>query len=124
PNGDIRSAASALFPNTQSATNLDDCLKRTAPGIAGPQPTPIFLIVMESYDAWATQPEYDTLHLTDRLNALGSEGIHVHAFLPAGGGTMASLGPIISGVPAAGVLVNYQPAVRRGVPTAIAGIFK
>ncbi|HEV2045641.1 MAG TPA: LTA synthase family protein [Chthoniobacterales bacterium] len=123
-NGDVRAAAAALFPEAKNAANLDDCLKRVAPGPAGPPPTHIFLVVMESYDAWAMQTEYAALHLTDRLSALGREGIHVRGFISSGGGTMASLGALIAGLPAAGVLVNYQPVVREGVPTATAGIFK
>ena len=122
--GDVRAAANALFPQARDAANLDDCLTRTAPGAAGVQPTQIFLVVMESYDAWSMQPEYAALNLTDRLKELGREGIYVRAFVSAGAGTMASLGTIITGLPGAGVLDNYQPAVRLGVPTAIARIFK
>ena len=122
--GDVRAAAAALYPKAQNAANLDDSLKRVAPGAANPPPKHVFIVVMESYDAWAMQPEYASLHLTDRLNALGREGIHVQGFISAGSSTMESLGTIVTGLPFARVLVNYQPAVRHGVPTAIASIFK
>jgi phosphoglycerol transferase MdoB-like AlkP superfamily enzyme len=79
---------------------------------------------MESYDAWSMEPEYAGLHLTDRLNALGREGLHVRGFISSGIGTIQSLGVFITGLPFARVLVNYKPAVRKGVPTAAAGIFK
>jgi phosphoglycerol transferase MdoB-like AlkP superfamily enzyme len=124
PHGDIRSAAAALYPEGKTAATLDDCIKRTASGNFRTPPSHIFIVVMESYDAWAMQPEYVSLHLTDRLSALGSEGILVRSFISSGSSTMESLGTIITGLPFARVLVNYQSAVRQGVPTAIASIFK
>src|SRR5438309_3803275 len=54
PNSDVRGAAAAVFGSAaQNAGNLDDCLKRIAPGNGGPKPSHIFVVVMESYDAWA-----------------------------------------------------------------------
>src|SRR5438270_12143771 len=122
--GDVRGAAAALFPNAKNPATLDDCLGRIAPGNPSPRPSHIFIVVMESYDAWATQPEYADLHLTDRLQALGRDGTHVRGFVSSGVGTIQSLGVFITGLPFSRVLVNYQPIVRRGVPTAAAPIFK
>jgi phosphoglycerol transferase MdoB-like AlkP superfamily enzyme len=124
PDGNVRAAAAALYPNAKSFATLDDCVERVAPGNAGPRPTHIFVVVMESYDAWSMEPEYGGLHLTDRLNALGREGVHVRGFISSGIGTIQSLGVFITGLPFARVLVNYRPAVRDGLPTAAAGIFK
>ncbi|HXP34713.1 MAG TPA: hypothetical protein VN827_04125, partial [Chthoniobacterales bacterium] len=50
PNGDVRAAAAALYPEAKNAATLDDCLKRVAPGSPSPRPTHIFIVVMESYD--------------------------------------------------------------------------
>ena len=124
PDGDIRAAAAALYPQAQNAATLDDCLERVAPGNTGPRPTHIFIVVMESYDSWAMQPEYAGLHLTDRLSALGREGLQAQGLISSGDGTIQSLGVFITGLPFADVLVNYQPVVRKGLPTAAAGIFK
>ncbi len=124
PDGDVRRAAIALYPQAQNAASLDDCVKRAAPGIPNPRPSHIFVVVMESYDAWSMQPEYASLHLTDRLSALGQAGIQVRSFISSGSSTMTSLGVLISGLPFARVMVNYQPVVRQGVPTAPANIFK
>jgi phosphoglycerol transferase MdoB-like AlkP superfamily enzyme len=124
PNGNIRSAAAALYPRGQTAATLDDCVTRAAPGSPNPPPSHIFVVVMESYDAWAMQPDYTSLHLTDRLSALGLDGVLVRSFISSGTSTMESLGTIITGLPFARVLVNYQPVVREGVPSAIASIFK
>ncbi len=124
PDGNVRGAAEALFPATQNAANLDDCLKRIAPGNPGPKPTHIFIVVMESYDAWSMQPEYAGLHLTDRVKALGDGGIRAQGFISSGISTVESLGVIITGLPFARAFVNFQPMVRKGLPTAAAPIFK
>jgi phosphoglycerol transferase MdoB-like AlkP superfamily enzyme len=124
PDGDVRGAAEALFPATQNAANLDDCLKRIAPGNPGPKPTHIFIVVMESYDAWSLQPEYAGLHLTDRVKALGGGGIRANGFISSGISTIESLGVIITGLPFARAFVNFQPMVRKGLPTAAAPIFE
>lgn len=124
PDGNVRAAAAALFPGAGDATNLDDCVKRTAPGNPEPKPTHIFIIVMESYDVWALQPEYAGLHLTDRLKALGENGVRAQGFISSGISTVESLGVIITGLPFARAFVNFQPMVRQGLPTAAAPIFK
>jgi phosphoglycerol transferase MdoB-like AlkP superfamily enzyme len=79
---------------------------------------------MESYDAWALQPEYAGLHLTDQLKALGDTGIRAQGFISSGVSTVESLGAVITGLPFARAFVNFQPVVRRGLPTAAASIFK
>src|SRR5581483_5234808 len=124
PNGDVRAAAAAIFPGAENAATLDDCLTRIAPGSAGERPTHIFVVVMESYDAWAMQPEYAGLHLTDGLTALGREGLRAQGFISSGISTIESLGVLITGLPFARVFVNFQPVVRQGLPTASARIFK
>src|SRR5947207_1342232 len=123
PDGDVKAAAAALFPAGVEARNLDECLLRAAPGAKTPRPSHIFLVVMESYDSWAMEPQFASLGLTKRLTALGEQGIHVRAFLPSGNGTEETLGAIITGLPESGVMVNYQASVQRGLPTDIAGIF-
>ncbi len=124
PDGNVRAAAAALFPGAENAATLDDCLKRTAPGNTGAHPTHIFIVVMESYDAWAMQPEYAGLHLTDGLNSLGRDGIRAQGFISSGISTVESLGALITGLPFARVFVNFQTVVRQGVPTASPRIFK
>ena len=124
PDANVRTAATALFPNSKNAATLDECLNRIAPGNSGQRPTHIFIVVMESYDAWSMQPEYARLHLTDRVKQLGSEGIRADGFISSGVSTVESLGVIITGLPFARAFVNFQPIVRRGLPTAAAPIFK
>jgi len=123
PDGDVKAAALALFPARANPPDLDASLVRRARGGVAPRPDHIFVVVMESYDSWSMEPRFESLHLTDRLAALGRDGIQAWAFVSAGSGTMKSLGAIITGLPSAGLFPNYQPAVRAGVPTAAPGIF-
>jgi phosphoglycerol transferase MdoB-like AlkP superfamily enzyme len=125
PDGNVHAAAAAIFPEkARTAANVDDSLKRVAPGSPTLKPNHIFIIVMESYDAWAMQPEYAGLHLTDRMKQLGESGIRAQGFISSGISTVESLGVIITGLPFARAFVNFQPIVRRGLPTASAPIFK
>lgn len=124
PDGNIAGAAHALFPQVESATNLDHCLERVVRRSPGTPPSDIFLVVMEGYDAWALQSRYAELHLTDRLAALGREGIQSKGFLSASTGTMPTLATLITGLPEVGIIVNYQPSVRGGLPMSTASIFK
>jgi phosphoglycerol transferase MdoB-like AlkP superfamily enzyme len=124
PDGDVKAAARALFPAHADAADLDATLERRAPGGAEPRADHVFVVVMESYDSWSMQPKFASLHLTDRVAALGRDGIQARAFVSAGSGTIKSLGAIITGLPSAGLFVNYLPALRGGVPTSAPGIFR
>lgn len=124
PGGDIRAAALAVNPLAGPGATVDEILQRTAGGATNPKPRHIFLVVMESYDAWAMQPKFQALHLTDRLQALGRAGIMADGFVSAGPGTMPSLAALICGIPEVGLNPNYRETVRAGVPTAAPRIFK
>src|SRR5581483_9793438 len=122
--GNIEAAVRRAFPHAPPGATLDDCTRRMAAGAKGAKPRHIFLVVMESYDAWSMQPEFESLHLTDEMQAVGRAGLWIKAFVSAGTGTMPSLSTLITGLPELGLHVNYRPLVRQGVPTAIAPIFK
>ena len=124
PDGNVRAAARACFPQTETVTNLDECLKRTAAGAPVRPPLHIFLVCEESYDSWGLRPEFAPLHATDRLYALGRGGIAADSFVSAADHTMPSLAALIAGLPDAGIHVNYQPASKKPFPTSIAPIFK
>ena len=123
PDGDIVGAARSWFPEKTSAEALDDYLIRVSPGCRT-QPKHIFLIVMESYDAWPMQPQFAEWGLAQNLARLGRDGIQATAFVSAAGGTMPSLTAIITGLPFTDVHANYQASIRQGLPTSIAPIFK
>ncbi len=123
PSGDILSAARSLFPQKTNTLALDDYLARMSPGCRI-KPTHIFLIVMESYDAWPFHPPFKELGLTKKLEQMGKEGIQTIAFVSGAEGTMGSLSTIITGLPFTDVNVNYRTSIRGGLPTSIAPIFK
>jgi phosphoglycerol transferase MdoB-like AlkP superfamily enzyme len=87
-------------------------------------PKHIFVIVGESYDAWALQDTYSDLNLTNEVKQIAKQGISLQSFLPASHGTMTSLNTIISGLPDTGVMTNYQVNSAKLYPTAPAGHFK
>ncbi|MFI5314631.1 MAG: LTA synthase family protein [Myxococcota bacterium] len=124
PDGDVKRAARALFAAPEQPPDLDAALQRSASGAGEPRAQHVFVVVMESYDSWSMQPKFSSLHLTDRLAALGRAGIQARAFVSAGSGTIKSLGAIMTGLPATGLYVNYLPGLRRGVPTSAPAIFR
>ena len=124
PRSDVADAARRTFPAAAGGATLDDFFLKTALGARGPAPQHIFLVVMESQDAWPMLPRYRALGLGSNLVALAESGLWVQGFISSGESTMKSLAAIITGLPDAGVFTNYQPGSRRPFPTAIAPIFK
>ena len=108
---DILTVAQQLFGDHAGSAQLTDYVKKQASGALIDAPEHIFLVVMESYDAWPLQEQYASLHLTDRVKSLGKKGLHFKNFLPASSSTMNSLSSIVSGIPFTGVNVSQRGAV-------------
>ncbi len=123
PDGNVRRAAEAVF-GSRSSNNLDDYLLRTAPGARNRAPRHIFLVVMESYDAWPLMEQYASLGVSAELGRIARAGIHVKNFLPSSDGTATSLCAIVSGLPDANVVTNYQRSSERPYPSSLAISFK
>jgi hypothetical protein len=123
PDGDIRAALARLFRGCVRAADLDACLQRTAQGATTP-PRHIFFIVMESYNGWPLLQPYRALGITREMERLGRSGLLFERFLPAGVGTMDSIGPLLAGLAEPGIPINYQVNSRRPYPTGIATIFR
>ncbi len=124
PDGDIHAAARLVAGDDREIHSIDDALRHIAAGPKGAPPRHIFLLVMESYDAWPTLDQYASLGLCENVKQLGRDGVHVRAFLPASTGTMVSFAPIITGLADTGVMTNYQPSARTPYASSIAPIFK
>jgi phosphoglycerol transferase MdoB-like AlkP superfamily enzyme len=124
PDGNVRNAAQELFHTNQSYDNLDSYFLKHARGPKGVPPRHIFLVVMESYDAWPFLKKYASLGVTQNLKALAQKGLFFESFLPASGGTMQSLSSIISGFPYTLVEINYQMTAHKPYPSSIAETFK
>jgi hypothetical protein len=109
PSGDIRDAAKAAFPSAADGVDLDSMTMRVAHGPPGKRPKHVFLVVLESYDAWPLLDRYRSLELTEGVRSLAREGVLIPAFVPAGAGTMISVSALITGLPYSGLVVNYEP---------------
>ncbi len=121
--GEIGLAAQRHFGTAAEVPDIDAGAMRHAPGTLHP-PRHVVLIVMESYSAWPTLPEYRPLHLADELVSLSGAGISVPRFISAGPGTMPSLGTLLTGLPDAGLPMSYERGARNPFPTAAAVIFR
>lgn len=110
-----------------SHPSIDEYMEKRAEGakIGKYQlPTHIFLIVMESYNAWPLLDSYQALPVAQELKSLAKEGLYFKYFLPASSSTMSSLAAIITGLPDAGFHINYLPSATQPYPSSITQIFK
>ena len=124
PDGDVRSAAQTVFSTKDVYDDLDRYTLRYAKGTKHTPPRHIFLIVGEGYSAWPLMRKYEALGLAAGVQQLSQNGLSVKKFLPSSGGTMSSIGVIVTGLPDVGVNTNYQMSARTPYPTSIAKIFK
>ena len=124
PDGDIRAALRRAFPQAATADDIDHCLQRTAAGPRIVPPRHVFLICMESYDAWPMEDKYAGLDLVPQGRRLAREGLHLRAFLPAGSGTIDSNTAILTGIPYASLHARYEPYGRRALPTSLPAAFR
>jgi len=124
PDGDIRSAVKSYFNDSRDLNDIDQYMKRTCTQENINPPRHIFLIVMEGYDIWPMLDQYQSMQLCPQLKALAQKGIWIRRFLPASVGTTPALTSIMSGLPDAHVMTNYQPSSRNPYPSSIAPIFK
>jgi phosphoglycerol transferase MdoB-like AlkP superfamily enzyme len=124
PDRDVRKAAQELFNDRRSFDNLDAYLKKFAKGPKTVPPRHIFLVVMESYDAWPFIKKYASLGLTENISRLAQNGVYVENFLPASDGTMQSLTAIITSIPYTHVEINYQFTARKPYPSSLFETFK
>ncbi len=113
PDGDVGAAARYLFGRDESLPDLDLYMRKTARGPANVPARQIFLIVMESYDAWPLMEKYRSLKLSEGLADLAARGLSVTSFLSASSGTMTSLSAIVTGLADAGLHTNFQESARK-----------
>lgn len=124
PDRDVRKAAQELFNDHRSLDDLDAYLEKHAKGPKTVPPRHIFLVVMESYDAWPFIRKYASLGLTGNLSRLAKNGIYFENFVPASDGTMQSLTAIMTSIPYSHVEINYQQTARKPYPSSLFETFK
>ena len=119
-------ALNVAYKDYKEATRLGDCnphlnermngfmagnqvkeyLIKQAPGAQIAKPKQIFLVIMESYDAWALQEKYRPLHVADELAEIADKGMTFMNFLPAYNATIYAFNAIVGGIPHFGVNVS------------------
>lgn len=104
--------------------NLDKLLSVSAAGYEGRKPKHIFLILMESHSGWTVMPAYRELGLSPAFSSLADDGIYFPNFLPAGSGTIGSLSALVTGMPDAGLNINYEQSSQTAYPSALAANLK
>lgn len=120
---EVRAALDRLGVRGADADSLSDHFSRTAHGADRP-PRHVVLLVMESLSAWPQAESWKPFALTERTRGLAAEGVAVQRFLSESTGTMASLGPLLSGLPDCGIEQSYQQLARKPFATSLAPIFR
>lgn len=120
---EVRAALHRLGAPGADADSVSGHFRRTARGADHP-PRQVVLVVMESLSAWPLAERWKPFALTERTSGFAAEGVAVPRFLPESTGTMASLGPLLSGLPDCGIEQSYQPLARRPFATSLAPIFR
>ncbi|MDH3584712.1 MAG: LTA synthase family protein, partial [Phycisphaerae bacterium] len=124
PDGSMRTAFATVRRGADPMRSVDDAFRRQARGPKGKPPRHVFVVVMESYDAWPLLDEYQSLQMAAEIKSLGTKGILIQKFLPAAHGSIRSLTSIVSGLPYVGPLPNQQPTSRELFPSSLAGAFQ
>ncbi len=107
-----------------AGTDLDTSLSIEARGTKGEKPRHIFMLLMESHSGWTVMPAYRHIGLSPAFSALADKGIYFPNFLPAGSGTIGSMNTLITGLPDAGLNINYELTAQTPYPSAIAANMK
>lgn len=107
----LRQKIAAAGGNAAAAA-VDNAFLRTgqAPRLAK-QPDNVVLLLGESFGNWPFLPKFQDLGLVDKMLALQNSpnGAHINTMLPNGPGTITAVNGIVTGLPAAGIYLNYQP---------------
>ncbi|OUR92364.1 alkaline phosphatase [Flavobacteriales bacterium 34_180_T64] len=93
--------------------SVAEIIKKRTLGDSIEKPKQIFLVVMESYDAWPLMDKYLPFKLSEQLNALAKQGTQFTNFLPASNSTFNSYGAIVSGVPYCGVNISQLGTINE-----------
>ncbi|MDD3772917.1 MAG: sulfatase-like hydrolase/transferase [Weeksellaceae bacterium] len=99
-------------------------ITKTAKGATIEKPKQIFLVIMESYDAWPLMEKYKSFGVSDNLYNIAQKGTHFTHFLPAANSTFDSFASITMGIPNCGVNVSHLGAINEPFITSVFTQFK
>lgn len=103
--------------------DLDTLLTRHSRGAPNP-PRHLFLILNESHSGWTVMPAYRHLGFSPELSRLAEQGLYFPNFLPAAHGTVGSMNALLTGLPDAGLNINYEAQSLHPYPSGVAALFK
>ncbi len=110
-----------VSPNLRGETTpsraADDPLFQIAAGPKTVRPEQIFVIIMESYDAWPFLDKFRSLGVVENGHRLAEQGLHIKAFLPSTDNSLGSYLALTSGL-------NHTSRFRqREFPTSLPHVF-
>lgn len=85
---------------------VSEIIKKNAQGPLIDKPQHIFLVIMESYDAWPLMDAYSSFGLSNELNKIAKKGTHFYNFLPAHNSTFHAYSTITAGIPYNGINIS------------------
>lgn len=106
------------------AETVSQVIAKTAQGAKIEKPKQIFLIIMESYDAWPLMEKYQPFGFSKRLSEIAKKGTHFSNFLPSYQATFYAYGTITGGIPYNGINISQLGTMSETYITSIFTQFK
>lgn len=106
------------------AETVSQVIAKKAPGASIEKPKQIFLVIMESYDAWPLMEKYQPFGFSKRLSEIANKGVHFSNFLPSYQATFYAYGTITGGIPYNGINISQLGTMTDPYVTSIFTQFK
>ena len=119
---EVRAAAARLMGReAYTEDTLLPLLERRAPGLQGPKPDHIFVVIAETYMMWPLLEKYKQYPLADGMRRLlqRPDALLLPHFLPASNGTMFGVSSVILGIPELNLFTSNQPTAREPYETSL-----
>ena len=119
---EVRAAAARLLGReTYTEDTLLPLLERRAPGLQGPKPDHVFVVIAETYMMWPLLDTYKQYPLARGMRRLlqRPDALLVDHFLPASNGTMFGLSSVILGVPELNLFAADRPTAKEPYETSL-----
>ena len=104
--GDTNPFEQPLLADYLPCSNIKEYIKKEADSDCIEKPKQIFLVIMESYDAWSLLDKYRPFHVSDNLCRIADNGTTFMNFLPAYNATIYAYSSIVAGIPHFGVNIS------------------
>lgn len=101
-----------------------EIIERHTKGNTIDKPKQIFLVIMESYDAWPLSEKYKPFQLSTNLQRIADNGTSFTNFLPSGYATFHAYSTIVSGIPHCGLETSQIALMHEPYMSSIFSQFK